>query len=153
MDLRYDPDFFNLLAGSFHRLTGNELAPSAIPPEEGARYLYEQAPFGLLAHDTAEDPIFVYGNKAAQQLFGYDWAELTRLPSRLSAEAPDRNDRQRFLERVGRNGFVSDYSGIRVTKTGRRFRIAGACVWQLIDAAGVLHGQAALLPPLTEPAP
>ena len=147
MDLRYDPGFFNLLAGSYHRLTGNALAPAAIPPHEGARYLYDQAPFGLLAHNTADDPVFVYGNKTAQRLFGYDWSELTQLPSRLSAEAPDRAERQRFLERVGRNGFVADYSGIRITKSGRKFRIAGACVWQLIDADGHLHGQAALLPP------
>ena len=149
MDLRYAPGFFNLLAGSYHRLTGHELVPAATPPDEGARYLYEQAPFGLLAHNMADDPVFIYGNQAAQDLFGYDWAELTRLPSRLSAEAPDREERQRFLERVGRNGFVADYSGIRINKSGRKFRIAGACVWQLIDDEGQLHGQAALLPPVT----
>lgn len=150
MDLRYDPHFFNLLVGSYHRLTGHELAPAAIPPQEGARYLYENAPFGLLAHNTDDDPVFIYGNQAAQNLFGYDWAELTRLPSRLSAEAPDRHERQRFLERVGRNGFVADYSGIRVTKSGDKFRIAGACVWQLIDPDWHVHGQAALLPPLNQ---
>lgn len=147
MDLRYDPDFFNLLAGSYHRLTGQELAPAAIPPNEAARYLYEQAPFPLLAHDTAADPRFIYGNEAAQRLFGYDWAELTQLPSRLSAEAPDRAERQDFLDRVSRDGFVADYSGIRISKSGRKFRIAGVCVWQLIDADGRLHGQAALIPP------
>jgi hypothetical protein len=32
---------------------------------------------------------------------------------------------------------------VRVSATGRRFRIAGAIVWNLVDAAGLRHGQAA----------
>lgn len=102
--------------------------------------------FAILAHNTAPDPVFVYGNKAAQRRFGYEWEELTALPSRLSAEAPERIERQRFLERVTRNGFVTGYRGIRIAKSGKRFRIENATVWQLIDIEGICHGQAAMLP-------
>jgi len=40
-------------------------------------------------------------------------------------------------------GPVDDYSGIRISQSGRRFRIEQAIVWNLIDAAGHLCGQAA----------
>jgi hypothetical protein len=48
---------------------------------------------------------------------------------------------------VGRDGFIDDYAGTRISATGRRFRIERAVVWNLIDAAGVRHGQAAMFGP------
>src|SRR5882762_7932282 len=146
MDLRNDLPFFNLLTESYRRLIGKSLIPEDITPEEAALWLYEEAYFATLAHNTAPDPIFIYGNKAAQQRFEYTWEELTALPSRLSAEAPERSDRQQFLERVTRDGFVTGYSGIRIAKSGKRFRIQNATVWQLTDANGTYRGQAAILP-------
>lgn len=146
MDLRSDVSFAKLLCESYRRLTGKLLVPAEIPEEQVARWLYNNAPFAVLAHNTAPDPIFIYGNRTAQQLFEYEWEELLALPSRLSAEAPEREDRQRFLEQVARYGFVTGYSGIRISKFGKRFRIKNATVWQLIDAEGACHGQAAMLP-------
>jgi PAS domain-containing protein len=146
MDLRNDLSFFHLLADSYRRFIGHPLIPEAMTAEGGMRWLYEDAPFGILAHNTAPDPVFIYGNKAAQERFGYQWEELTVLPSRLSAEAPERAERQQFLEQVARDGFVAGYDGIRIAKSGRRFRIKNATVWQLIDATGGYRGQAAMLP-------
>jgi hypothetical protein len=40
-------------------------------------------------------------------------------------------------------GFIDDYSGIRISKTGQRFWIRNATVWNLIDMNGVRVGQAA----------
>ena len=65
------------------------------------------------------------------------------LPSRLSAEAPERLERQRLLDSVARNGFAAGYTGVRVAKSGRRFWIENGIVWQLIDDHGAIHGQAA----------
>jgi hypothetical protein len=48
-----------------------------------------------------------------------------------------------LLERVRDHGFIDDYAGVRVSATGRRFRIERAVVWNLLDEAGRLHGQAA----------
>ncbi|HTH97076.1 MAG TPA: MEKHLA domain-containing protein [Stellaceae bacterium] len=146
MDKRDDPEFFRLLAGSYRRLLGRDLTPAGLDAREAARWLYDAAPFVVLAHDAAADPVFVYGNRAAQRRFGYSWEELTRMPSRLSAETPERAERQRFLEEVTRAGFVADYRGIRIAKNGQRFWIEGATIWQLIDEQGVRHGQAALVP-------
>jgi hypothetical protein len=44
---------------------------------------------------------------------------------------------------VREHGFVDDYSGIRISKNGRRFRIRQATVWNLVDASGAFAGQAA----------
>jgi hypothetical protein len=71
------------------------------------------------------------------------WAELTRMPSWLTAEAPERGERARLLERVMAQGCVDDYTGVRVSRTGRRFLIEQATVWNLIGPDGSRVGQAA----------
>ena len=134
-----DAHLFDLITGSFRRLLGRALTD----PAAGAEWLYHRAPFVVLAHDGGDDPRFIYANETAQACFGYSVTELIGLPSRLSAEAEERAERQRLLDRVGRDGFIPDYSGIRIAKSGRRFRIENAIVWQLIDADGTHHGQAA----------
>jgi PAS domain S-box-containing protein len=139
-------DFFDLLTGSYRRLLGRPLPGVEAATADGPHWLYEKARFGLLAHDTQPDPVFIYGNRAVQTKFGYDWEELTALPSRLSAEAPERREREEFLQKVARDGFVENYRGMRVTKSGERFWIEGVTVWQLIDENGSRHGQAAMLP-------
>jgi len=132
------------LLASHQRLTGRALLP--LREGEGevprARRLYE-APFVVLAHDGSPDPRFNYANLAAQHLFERGWEELVGLPSRLSAEAPAREERERLLERVGAHGFIDDYSGVRIAQSGRRFRILRATVWNVLDPAGERIGQAA----------
>jgi PAS domain-containing protein len=138
-----DSQFFNVLVGSYRRLTGAEppfLVPGA--PSDAA-WLYAQSPACVLAHDTSPDPRFIYANRSAQHLFEYSWDEFVALPSRLSAEAPDRAERERLLDAVARDGFARGYSGIRVAKSGRRFRIDDGVLWQLRAGDGTLHGVAA----------
>lgn len=72
-----------LLLDSHRSLLKRELIKTV--PTEIGRTLYE-APMVVLAHDMANDPVFFYGNLAAQRLFEMDWETLTHLPSRFSAE-------------------------------------------------------------------
>lgn len=130
------------LRSSYRRWTGRDLVDPALDPVAAARYLYH-APFVLLSHDTRDDPLFNYANLTAQCLFEMDWATITRLPSRLSAEALVWEERRRLLERVSRYGYIDDYQGVRITRSGRRFLIEGAMVWNVTDEQGVYHGQAA----------
>jgi MEKHLA domain-containing protein len=97
----------------------------------------------VLAHNTDPDPLFIYANKAAQACFEFGWDEIVSLPSRLSAEPVDREDRQKLLDAVARHGFATGYSGLRIAKSGRRFFIEDGVVWQLIDDHGAVRGQAA----------
>ena len=150
MHLYEDPAFFVLLTQSYCRLLGQSLVPEGMSRLAAAQWLYEDAPFGILAHTADADPMFMYGNKAAQKCFDYTWQELIRLPSRLSAEAPNRKERQEFLERVKRDGFARGYRGVRVTKTGKRFMIEDATLWQLYDQSHRFHGQAVIIPRWSE---
>jgi hypothetical protein len=138
-DLRYDHAFFDLLTGSYARLTGRPLVPECA----NAAWLYGDAPFAVVAHNTDADPQFIYANETAQACFEYPWEEFITLPSRLSAEAPNREERARVLDEVARTGFVAGYRGVRISKSGRRFWIEDGVVWQLIDADGINRGQAA----------
>ena len=133
-----------LIATSFRRLTGRNLAP-----DDTAEALW-RAPRVIVAHDTAADPVFFFGNAAALELFEVSLDAFLVMPSRLSAEAGLREARQAALERVARDGFVDGYSGVRISATGRRFRIEGATIWNLVDAVGAVHGQAAMFERLAD---
>ena len=74
-----------------------------------------------------------------------NWDEFTKLPSRLSAEAIEREARARLLVRVMLNGYVDDYSGVRISAKGKRFMVKNATIWNLTDETGAYYGQAALL--------
>ncbi len=131
-----------LLATSYQRLTRRHLVDPDLDAEAAARHLFE-APFVLLSHSADADPIMTYANRTALDLFELDWEQLTRMPSRLTAEAPDRAERARLLAQVTAHGYIDQYSGVRVSSSGRRFRIDGATVWNLTDQAGHYLGQAA----------
>ena len=148
-DLSVDREFFDLLTTSHLRFVGCSL-PSA---DLGPAWLYREAPFAVLAHNKDSDPRFIYANRTAQRCFEYSRAELIALPSRLSAEAPNRAERQRLLDAVNRDGYISGYRGLRIAKSGRRFWIEDGVVWQLIDAHGIYRGQAAMFATWTEVRP
>lgn len=148
---RYLQEHARLLQDSYHQLTGRGLLPPDLQGEvqrsveahEVARQLFE-APFALVSHNTASDPVFNYANRTALRLFEMSWREFTSLPSRLSAEPLFRDERARLMATVRQKGFIDDYSGVRISKEGRRFMIEQATVWNLLDAQEVLRGQAAL---------
>ena len=131
-----------LLYDSFASVTGRSLLQGQFTPEEIARQLYE-APFVLLSHGIQPEPIFNYANKTAQRLWEMDWQQFTQLPSRLSAEPVAVAERQAMLEEAKRKGYISDYNGVRISSTGRRFIIKDAILWNIYDSAGTYQGQAA----------
>ncbi|SHG32227.1 MEKHLA domain-containing protein [Cognatishimia maritima] len=126
-----------LLLRSYVALIGEPLLPTL-----DAKPLYE-APFPVLSHNTAADPILTYGNLAAQQLWEMSWEDLTILPSRLTAEPNHRDQRAHMFEVMRETGFYRNYEGIRVSATGRRFQIRNATIWTLFDDMGQKCGEAA----------
>jgi hypothetical protein len=135
----YQATHANLILGSYRQLTGKDLIA---PGPDSAKQLFE-APFFVASHNTEEDPIFTYGNRTALELFEMTWEEFTSTPSRFTAEAPLRDERQRLLDQVARHGFIDDYSGIRISKSGKRFQIQRATVWNLLNENKAAAGQAA----------
>ncbi|MDF1858787.1 MAG: MEKHLA domain-containing protein [Verrucomicrobiales bacterium] len=138
---RFLVDHARLLLSSYETLTGRQLI-SACDEEDMARELF-YAPFFVASHSLDSDPVLTYGNETALQLFELPWEKFTGTPSRFTAEAPEREERERLLDTVARQGYIDDYSGIRISSRGRRFEIRNATVWNLIDDVGVKIGQAA----------
>lgn len=127
---------------SFRHLVGRDLLPPAAAPANLAVMLRD-APFVVLSHGLEADPVLNYGNRAALALWEMDFAELTRMPSRVTAEPMLREERERLLAVAAAKGYIDDYAGVRISSSGRRFRIENAIIWNVQDASGAPRGQAA----------
>jgi hypothetical protein len=131
----------NCLLNSYERLIGRSLIPRSTP-EVDARNLFE-ASFVVVAHGTETDPLLSYGNVSALRLWKMPLSTFLGTPSRKTAEPVHRDERAELLRRTTENGFIDDYSGIRIASTGDRFRILKATVWNVADENGQHIGQAA----------
>ncbi|SDD63511.1 MEKHLA domain-containing protein [Paenibacillus sp. UNCCL117] len=126
---------------SYRHWTGRSLI-GEVEPRRAAESLY-LAPLYILSHGMEADPVLNFGSKQALDLWEMDWETFTRTPSRLTAEKVERDTREAFMRAVREQGFVSDYSGVRISASGRRFVIEQATVWNVLDETGVRCGQAA----------
>ncbi|MCE9605446.1 MAG: MEKHLA domain-containing protein [Planctomycetia bacterium] len=131
-----------VLLESYRRLLGSELIERSGDALDEAERLFH-TPCVVVSHGTEPDPILNYGNLTALTLWETDFAALTQMPSRLTAEPLEREERARLLARTAEQGFVDDYRGIRISRTGQRFLIERAIIWNLQDTAGIPVGQAA----------
>ena len=131
----------NLILCSYKKLLGKDLIV-VNETESIAEQLYN-APMVVLSHGTQDDPIFNFGSAMALERFELNWEELTKLASRYSAEAPNREERKRLLDRVNSDGYIDDYQGVRISSSGKRFLIRQATVWNLTNEKGDYLGQAA----------
>jgi hypothetical protein len=112
-------------------------------------FLLYHASFVVVSHGIEEDPIFNYANLKAQELWKLDWNEFIKMPSRLSAEQMQEEERKRVLEEAEKNGYISNYSGTRISKEGKKFKIEETILWNVIDEQGNFFGQAAMFPKWT----
>jgi PAS domain-containing protein len=117
-----------LLLNSYRYWTGESLIPEAVQDLMS----FSDA---VASHIASDDPQFNYANRAALALFKMRDDEFLGLPSRYSAEPMLREQRAAFLAEVTANGFVQNYSGVRIAKDGSRFLIEQATVWNVVDIA------------------
>lgn len=135
-------DWCQHLLNSFRHWTGRELIPRLEHPEYEAHALF-LAPFVVVSHGIQDDPILNYGNQLALEVWEMTWDELVATPSRLTAEPVNRAEREWMLEQARRRGFIDNYRGVRISRTGKRFLVENALVWNVVDQAGYRVGQAA----------
>ena len=131
-----------LLLDSFRRWTGRDLLTRTGRPHDDAQALY-LAPFVVVSHGTEPDPVLNYGNRLALELWETDRESFMRTPSRLTAEPVNQAERERMLAQAAARGFINDYQGVRITRTGRRFLVENALVWNVVEPDGTRVGQAA----------
>jgi MEKHLA domain len=101
------------------------------------------ADFYLLSHNTATDPILTYGNQQVLDRWEVTWVELTAMRSSETAKPIDRSARSKLMAQVKAHNYVSEYSGVRISKTGREFKILDGTIWNLFINDGSFYGQAA----------
>jgi hypothetical protein len=132
------------LLWSFEHWTGRSLLDkiSEKTPVISAQALFN-AQSVVLSHGVEADPIFNYANQTALDLWELDWQSFTQMPSRRSAEATLQADRAVMMAQIEARGFLTGYSGVRISSKGRRFLIEDVTIWNVIDRAGHFHGQAA----------
>ncbi len=99
--------------------------------------------FVVASHGVESDPILNYGNQVALNLWAMDWQQFTQTPSRLTAEAPNRDERSRMLEQAKTQGYLFNYRGIRISSTGQRFLVDHAIIWNIHTPDGTNVGQGA----------
>ncbi|MGZ8136872.1 MAG: MEKHLA domain-containing protein [Methylococcaceae bacterium] len=73
------------IRNSYRQLLTKELISGIQSNEQFAKELF-YAPFAVVSHNTAPDPVFNYANLKALELFELNWEDFAHLPSRLSAE-------------------------------------------------------------------
>jgi len=119
-----------------------ELIDRSGTPLTQAKRLFNST-FVVASHGTEDDPTLNYGNQAALNLWVMDWQQFTRTPSRLTAESPSREERTRMLKQAKIQGYISNYRGIRISSTGKRFLVDQATIWNIHKPDGTTIGQGA----------
>ncbi|ASB50722.1 MEKHLA domain-containing protein [Alkalitalea saponilacus] len=139
----YLEDYVYLITSSLRKLTNIEIVDFSLDLEQQAKQAFN-SDYVLLAHNGTNEPVFNYANQAALSLFEMSWEEFTNMLSKYSAESDQREKREKLLADVAKNGYSKNYSGIRISKTGRRFEIRNAIIWNIYDSENNRIGQAAV---------
>ena len=129
---------------SYRRLLGRELLPRSGEATEDARRLFD-LPLAVLAHDASPAPLLDWANLAAARAFDSTPESLLGRPSAATAPADAAADRRALFDVLARQGFVTGYSGVRISLTGRRFVIDDVTVFEVTDATGRPAGHAAVI--------
>lgn len=131
----YHEAYVRRVAASFARVTGAPLFESGVSGKDAWF-----GDFALLTHRGDDQATLNYGNAFALGLWQCSWDEFTAMPSSATAPPDDRAARDALMRTVARDNFVRGYSGRRVSRTGRLFRIEDATIWRLLDQDGGSFG-------------
>ena len=132
-----------ILQANYQRYFSEALITSMNAPTSAVEALW-CADFAIVSHGVEADPIFNFANQTALELFELSFCMFTTLPSRKSAETVSQTERDTLLAEVSKNGCIENYTGVRVSSTGKRFFIENARVWNLYDSNADYYGQAAM---------
>jgi hypothetical protein len=135
-------EWSQLLLDSYRHWIGHDLIKRTADAKQQACTLFE-ASVVVVSHGVEPAPILNYGNQTALDLWELPWEQFIQTPSRLTAEADDRAERERMLVQARAKGYYDGYRGVRISSTGRRFLVEQAVIWNVIDHAGHRIGQAA----------
>jgi hypothetical protein len=142
-DNNYHREHILLILQNLQRWTGYDLIAKYGFSLDKIGWQVFNADFYLLSHNNATDPVLTYGNKQVLELWEVSWEDLIAMHSRETAKPIDRADRAAIMERVKADNYINGYSGVRVSKTGKEFKILDGIIWNLFTDNGDFYGQAA----------
>lgn len=131
-----------ILLNSYKCLLNKELIERNEDLLTDSKNLYN-ADFVVLSHNNKPDPIYNYGNQQALDLWEMNWQQLIQTPSRNTTEPISREEREALLKEANLKGYITNYGGVRVSSTGKRYLIQDITLWNLFDSNGEYCGQAA----------
>lgn len=131
-----------IILNSYQKLLNKELSDRKGDQLTQAQNLF-YAPRVVFSHNTLPDPLYNYGNEKGLILWDMTWEQLTKTPSRTTTEPLLREERERLLQETNTKGYVTDYQGVRVSRTGAKYQIKDITMWNLFDHSGNYCGQAA----------
>ncbi len=137
------PSWIGQLLDSYTHWTGEDLIDRTGTLHEQNHRLFH-APFVVVSHGAEVDPVLNYGNAMALKLWEMSWTEFITTPSRLTAEPINQGERAKMLQQAATQGVIRNYRGVRISKTGKRFLVEQATVWNVIDQQQRKVGQAAI---------
>lgn len=129
------------ILNSFEKLTGRVLIERTSPYKDFMNI--ETGAFVLVSHNELKKPVLNYGNHFALGLWEMSWEDFVKTPSSRTAEVYFREKRSAMLEVVSKQGYFENYEGIRISSTGKRFKIKNATIWNVNNDKGKFIGQAA----------
>ena len=131
------------LASTYKQRTDLQLlGDRKVPVTEAVKALF-YAPFVCCSHD--DNDTFNYANKAALNLWEFEWDDFIGMPSTKSADGEDeeiQKERRQLLDDALEKGVVYNYNGVRKSKNGKEFMVKDATLWTLVDRDGDKLGQA-----------
>lgn len=131
-----------IILNSYKRLLNKELIERNEDLLIDSKNLYN-GDFVVLSHNNKPDPIYNYGNQKALDLWEMNWRQLIQTPSRNTTEPISREERETLLKEANLKGYITNYGGVRVSSTGKRYLIQDITLWNLFDSKGEYCGQAA----------
>lgn len=131
------------LLDSYEKLLSTALISRKDDLEEQTKTLFF-ALFVVVSHGTQSDPIFNYGNQTTLNLWEMSWEKLVKTPSRQTVKDHiSEEERAKMLQQAKEKGYIDHYQGIRITSTGKLFKINNAIIWNITNPQGTYLGQAA----------
>ena len=130
-----------LLNESHRRWTGEYLVAERDPGEVLAAL--NEADMVIVSYGLEREPVFNYGNVKALSMLGYQLENFIQLAHKITIPEQETLISLELSQKVEQQGYIENYSGHRLAKNGRLWRVESGVCWQLSDNLGRVHGHAA----------
>ncbi len=131
-----------IILNSYHRFFNQQLIDRTGDKCIQSKNLF-YAPMVVYSHDNQLDPIYNYSSEKGLIIWDMTWEQFSKTPSRTTTEPLLREERQQILRETATKGYITNYEGVRISRSGKKYKIFDITLWNLTDNLGQYCGQAA----------